>query len=145
MQQIILKNFPFKINPSKNQRSSKSTNQSSTLKNIDRLAELPFYEQLNIIKTDQAFRAYAMTYKVEIIERKDPIVQLEASKSTIQDLFNDLLNETKGFKYQTTVKDLLKIYKHNREIEFPPIYFNSLTKTVINHISRLENSVQEIF
>ena len=40
-----------------------------------------------------------MTYKVEIIERKDPIVQLEASKSTIQDLFNDLLNETKGFKY----------------------------------------------
>ena len=40
-----------------------------------------------------------MSYKVEIIERKDPIVQLEASKSSIKDLFNDLLNETKGFKY----------------------------------------------
>ena len=40
-----------------------------------------------------------MTYKVEIIERKDPIVQLEASKSTIKDLLNDLLNERKGFKY----------------------------------------------
>ena len=26
------------------------------LKNIDRLAELPFYEQLSVIKTDQAFR-----------------------------------------------------------------------------------------
>ena len=40
-----------------------------------------------------------MTYKVEIIERKDPIVQLEASKSTIKDLLNDLLNERKSFKY----------------------------------------------
>ena len=50
------------------------------LKNIDGLAELPFYEQLSITKTDQAFRGYAMTYKVKIIERKYPIVQLEASK-----------------------------------------------------------------
>ena len=45
------------------------------LKNIDRLAELPFYEQLSVIKTNQAFRGYAMSYKVEIIERKDLIVQ----------------------------------------------------------------------
>ena len=44
------------------------------LKNIDRLAKLPFYEQLRVIKTDQAFRGYAMPYKVEIIQRKDPIV-----------------------------------------------------------------------
>ena len=49
-----------------------------------------------------------MSYKVEIILRKDPIVQLEGSKSSIEDLYNDLLNETKGFKYQITVKVLLK-------------------------------------
>ena len=35
------------------------------LKNIHQLAELPFYEQLIIIKTNQAFRGYAMSYKVE--------------------------------------------------------------------------------
>ena len=40
------------------------------LKNIDQLAELPFYEQLSIIKTNQAFRGYAMSYKVEIVEKK---------------------------------------------------------------------------
>ena len=40
-----------------------------------------------------------MSYKVEIVERKDQIVRLEANKSSIKDLFNDLLNETKGFKY----------------------------------------------
>ena len=35
------------------------------LKNIDPLAE-----QLSVIKTDQAFKGYAMSYKVEIVEKK---------------------------------------------------------------------------
>ena len=63
-----------------------------------------------------------MSYKVEIIEKKDPIVQLEASKSSIKDLFSDLLNETKGSKYQISVKVLLKKYKLDGEIEFAPVY-----------------------
>ena len=40
------------------------------LKNIDQLTEFPFYEQLSIIKTNQAYRGYAMSYKVEIVEKK---------------------------------------------------------------------------
>ena len=83
------------------------------LKNIDLLAELPFYDQLNIIKTDEGFSGYAASYKVEIFDKKDLIIQSEASKSSIKDLFNDLLNETKGFKYQIIVKVLLKKYKTN--------------------------------
>ena len=31
------------------------------LKNIDRLAELPFYEQLSVMKTNQGFKGYAMS------------------------------------------------------------------------------------
>ena len=62
----------------------------------------------------------------------------------MNDLFSDLLNETKGFKYQVTVKVLLKEYKSNGEIEFAPFYFNSVTKTMINHRFKLENSSQEI-
>ena len=58
-----------------------------------------------------------MSYKVEIIEKKDPIVQLEASKLSINNLFSALLNETKGFKYQITVEALFKKYKHNGEID----------------------------
>ena len=98
------------------------------LSDINLLAELPFYERLRLIKTDQAFTGYAMLYKVEIVERKDPIVQLEASKLSIKNLFSNLLNEMKGLLYQITVKVLLKKYKPNREIEFAPVYFNSLTK-----------------
>ena len=70
------------------------------MSDINLLAELPFYEGLSVIKTDQAFSGYAMSYKVEIVERKDPIVQLEASILSIKDLFSNLINEMKGFKYQ---------------------------------------------
>ena len=86
------------------------------LKNIDRLIELPFYEQLSVIKTDQAFSGYTMSYKVKILDRKDPIVQLEASKSSIKDFFSDLLNGTKDFKHQVTVKVLFKKYKLNEKL-----------------------------
>ena len=48
-------------------------------------------------------------------------------------MFSDLLNKTKGFKYQITVKVLFKKCKLNGEIEFRPVYFNLVTKTVTNH------------
>ena len=109
------------------------------LKNINLLSELPFYEELSVIKTDRAFRGYAMSCKVNLIEKKDPLIQLEASKSSIKDLFNDLLDETKGFKYQITLKVELKKYK-DTEVEFSPVYFNS----VINHKFNLGKSLEEI-
>ena len=37
------------------------------LKNIDPLIELPFHEQLDVIKTDQAFSGDAISYKLEIV------------------------------------------------------------------------------
>ena len=60
------------------------------------------------MKANYAFRGYAMSYKVELVEKEDPIRQLETSKLNIKDLFSDLLNETEGFKYQVTLKVMLK-------------------------------------
>ena len=44
-----------------------------------------------------------MSCKVELVEKKDPSIQLETSKTSIKNLFNDLLHKTKVFKYQITV------------------------------------------
>ena len=60
------------------------------LKNIDLLSEYPFFKKLNVIRTNYAFRGYTVSYEVEVIEKKDPIKQLEASKSSIKNLFSDL-------------------------------------------------------
>ena len=76
--------------------------------------------------------------------KKDPILQLEASKSSTKDLFTNLFKETKGFKYQITVQILLKKYKPYGEIKFAPVYFSSLRKLVINNRFKLEEIYQEI-
>ena len=68
-----------------------------------------------------------------------------ASKSTIEDLFKDLLNKMKSFKYQITVAVLLYKHKINGDIKYAPVYVNSATKTVINSDKYdLDKSFQEI-
>ena len=59
-------------------------------------------------------------------------------------MFSDLLNKSKGVKYQIALKITLKKYKRNGEIEFRPVYFNSTTKAVIHHKFGLEKSFQKI-
>ena len=61
-----------------------------------------------MVKTSETFKRYAISYKIEIIDSNDYLAQLEARKSSIKDLFNNLLDETKGFRYQITVKLLSK-------------------------------------
>ena len=78
------------------------------LKNIHLLSELYFYKELNVIKIDHVLRRYPTIFKVELFEKKDPIRQLESSKSSIKDLLSDPLNETKDFKHQMTLKVMLK-------------------------------------
>ena len=73
-------------------------------KDIDLLQELPFYTELNIYEMSKSFAWYERSYKVQIADSKDPLAQLEASKSSIKVLFEDVLDEDKSFKYQITVK-----------------------------------------
>ena len=88
------------------------------LSNRELLHELPFYDELSVVEISKAFKRYARSYRVEIKDSKDSLVQLEASKSNIEDLFKDLLNKMKGFKYQITVTVLLSKNKINGDIEY---------------------------
>lgn len=53
-----------------------------------------------------------MSYRVKLVNRKDPIVQLKTSKTSIEDPFNDLFKETKSFKYQISENLVKKIQRH---------------------------------
>ena len=94
------------------------------LSNIKLLQELPFYDELSIVKNLNAFIGYARSYKAEVIDKKDTLVQLEVRKSSIEHLLKDLLNEIKGFKYQMTLAVLLSKTKTDGSIEYSPVYFN---------------------
>ena len=68
------------------------------------------------------FKASSITltgFRQGVILLRPPHLKTNPKKPTqirVKDLFSDLLNETKGFKYQITVKVLFKKYKHNEEI-----------------------------
>ena len=55
------------------------------------------------------------------------------------------MNQIKGFKYQITVKVLLRKHREYGDIEFAPFYFNSTTKTVNNSKYDLHKYFQEMF
>ena len=46
---------------------------------------------MSIKQISEAFKRYSRSYKIEIIDLKDPLAQLEASKSSIKDLFKGLI------------------------------------------------------
>ena len=114
------------------------------LNNVELLKELPFYDELNIVKNETTFSGYAQSYKIEIVDKSDVVVQLKASKISITELFKDLLIELKGVKYQITLAVLLSKMKNSGEVEYSPVYFNSLTKPVVNNKFKLDQSFQEI-
>ena len=53
------------------------------LPNVQILKELPFHDELSIVKSNRAFSGYAKSYKIEIVDKRDPSVQLNASKLSI--------------------------------------------------------------
>ena len=95
------------------------------------LKELLFYYELSIVENNTAFSGYVRSYKNEIIDKRDIVVQLKASEIAIKELFKDLLIGLKGFKYQITLAVLLSKMKNSGETEYSPVYFNSFTKTLI--------------
>ena len=59
------------------------------------------------MKISEAFKRYTRSYRIEIVYLKDQLVK---------DLFKDLLDENKGFKYQIPVKVLLRNLKENGDM-----------------------------
>ena len=114
------------------------------LSNVELLNELPFHDSLSIKEISKAFKRYANGFSIEIIDSKDPLIQLNSGKPSIKDLFKDLLYEMKGFKYQITMNISLRKEKTNGNTEYSSVYFNSITKTIINLDFNLDKSFEEI-
>ena len=93
---------------------------------------LPFYDIINVLRKARAFKKYAETYEVEIINSKSLNDSLSVSKDSIKNLFDELLREKKGFKYFLSTKIILKKHTNNNEHTYSTVYINSLVETVIN-------------
>ena len=82
---------------------------------------LPFYDDNRILRKRRAFKNYAETYEVETIDNKSLSGLLFLSKSSIKNIFNDLLREKRGFKYILGTKIILKKRIRDNETRYSTV------------------------
>ena len=90
------KELPFF--PKKSKRP-KSLTKHQILENI-----LPIYDIMSILRKEYAFRNYAETYEIEIAHDISLSDSLFLAKSSMFDLFKDLFEDKRGFKYISSVR-----------------------------------------
>ena len=91
----------------------------------------------------KALKNYTTSFGIKIINKNEPIIQLNSTIDSAASLLKKQLNEMKGIKYIETLKLTFKktaiaADKNEPEMIFKTVYFNSKTKTIIN-----ENEVNE--
>ena len=95
-------------------------------------SEKPVPEKRTIIsQVEKALKGYTQSFDVELRDKKDPLRQLQKSRRAVEYLFNNLLVQTKGFKFVETLQ--VKFVKHSNDKKILKNgYFNSITDLIIN-------------
>ena len=110
-------------------------------------SEKPVPEKRTIIsQVEKALKGYTQSFEVELRNEKDPLVQLQKSRRAVEYLFNNLLVQTKGFKFVETLQVKFVKYSNNNKI-LKNGYFNSTTDLIINKTDiklALQTSQQQI-
>ena len=95
-------------------------------------SEKPIPKKRTIIsQVEKALKSYTKSFDVELRDKKDPLLQLQKSRRAVEYLFNNLLVQTKGFKFVETLQ--VKFVKHSNDKKILKNgYFNSTTDLIIN-------------
>ena len=99
-----------------------------------------------ISQVEKALQGYTKSFDVELRDKKDPLLQLQKSRRAVEYLFNNLLVQTKGFKFIETLQ--VKFLKQSNDKNILKNgYFNSTANLIINETdikSVLQASQQQI-
>ena len=110
-------------------------------------SEKPVPEKRTIIsQVEKALKGYTQSFDVELRDKKDPLVQLQKSRRAVEYLFNNLLVQTKGFKFVETLQVKFVKYSNDKKIQKNG-FFNSSTDLIINETDiklSLQASQQQI-
>ena len=92
----------------------------------------PVPEKRTIIsQVEKALKGYTKSFDVELRDKKDPLLQLQKSRRAVEYLFNNLLVQTKGFKFVETLQ--VKFLKQSNDKKILKNgYFNSTADLIIN-------------
>ena len=80
-------------------------------------SEKPVHEKRTIIsQVDKALKGYTQSFDVELRNTKDPLLQFQKSRRAVEYLFNNLLVQTKGFKFVETLQ--VKFVKYSNDKKY---------------------------
>ena len=91
----------------------------------------PSEKRTIISQVEKALKGYTQSFDVELRDKKDPLLQLQKSRRAVEYLFNNLLVQTKGFKFVQTLQVKFVKYSNDKKIQKNG-YFNSTTDLIIN-------------
>ena len=133
----------------KQKANIRKANKQKTLQMIDeddddyieiRPEELLDDEDNDIITINQiskALKGYTSSFKIDIIDDKDPLVQLQNTRSALRNHIKNELSAMKGLKFIESLKITLWKPQDDGWI-YKTAYFNSKPQTVINDINIYE-------
>ena len=84
-----------------------------------------------ISQFEKALKGFTKSFDVELRDNKDPLLQLQKSRRAVEYLFNNLLVQTKGFKFVETLQVKFVKYSNDKKIQKNG-FFNSTTDLIIN-------------
>ena len=93
-----------------------------------------------IAQIQQALQGFTKSFDIELRDNKDPLVQLQESRKTIEYLFNNQLKTTKGFKYVETLQVKFTKFSNDRKTEKNG-FFNSKPDLILNN-TNIQSSLQ---
>ena len=81
-------------------------------------SEKPVPEKRTIIsQVEKALKGYTQSFDVELRDKKDPLLQSQKSRRAVEYLFNNLLVQTKGFKFVETLQVKFVKYSNDKKIQ----------------------------
>ena len=89
-------------------------------------------KNVKITKLSHAFKGYASSNNVTILNSFNPELQLKDAESTIKNKLMDLLSELKCFKFVTKLVLELKKIECDDETKYDTFFLNSKTGIIIN-------------
>ena len=86
----------------------------------------------------QAIKGYTRSYEIGLINKQDPLIQLQYTRLLIENNLLEILTEMKGFKFNEVLKITFKKQVGDEPIE-KVAYFNGKVQTVTNEIEIAES------
>ena len=101
-------------------------------------------KNVKITKRKHAFKGFASTYNVEILNSFHPELQLEDIESAIKSKLIELLTQLKGFKFVTALVLVFENIESKDKAKFNNFHSSSKAQIIINK-NDIDDVIQSIY